>query len=76
MRVTIADDHQIIRVGLRSILHAESDIQVVAEATSCAEARTAVEQAKPDVAILDLNLPDGSGLSIVPALLEALTDAR
>jgi two-component system response regulator NreC len=76
MRVTIADDHQIIRVGLRSILQAEADIQVVAEATSAAEALATVEQAKPDVSILDLNLPDGSGLSIVPALLEASPETR
>jgi two-component system response regulator NreC len=76
MRVTIADDHQIIRVGLKSILQAEADIEVVGEATSCAEALTTVGQAKPDVSILDLNLPDGSGLGVVPALLEASPDTR
>jgi two-component system response regulator NreC len=76
MRVSIADDHQIIRVGLRSILQAEPDIQVVAEATSCAEALSTIELAKPDVAILDLNLPDGSGLAVVPALLETSPDTR
>jgi two-component system response regulator NreC len=76
MRVTLADDHQIIRVGLRSILQAEPDIAVVGEATSAAEAVTTVSQARPDVAILDLNLPDGSGLSVVPQLLEASPDTR
>jgi two-component system response regulator NreC len=76
MRVSLADDHQIIRVGLRSILQAEPDISVVAEATSAAEALATVSQVKPDVTILDVNLPDGSGLSIVPALLEASPDTR
>jgi DNA-binding NarL/FixJ family response regulator len=76
MRVTIADDHQIIRVGLRSILQAEPDIEVVGEATCCAEALSTIEQAKPDVTILDLNMPDGSGLAVVPSLLEASPETR
>jgi two-component system response regulator NreC len=76
MRVTVADDHQIIRVGLRSILQAEPDMEVVGEATNAREALDLIGREKPDVAILDLNLPDSSGLSIVPAILTSAPNTR
>lgn len=76
MRVTIADDHQIIRVGLASILRATGDIDVVGEATNCAEALALISATKPEVAILDINMPDGSGLSIVPSVLSTSPETR
>jgi DNA-binding NarL/FixJ family response regulator len=76
MRAIIADDHQIIRVGLSAILKSEPDIQVIGEATSAREALALVAREKPDVAILDLNFPDGSALAVVPELLLASPDTR
>ena len=76
MRAIIADDHQIIRVGLSAILGAEPDIQVIGEATSAREALALVAREKPDIAILDLNFPDGSALTVLPDLLAASPDTR
>ena len=76
MRAIIADDHQIIRVGLSAILSSESDIQVVGEATSAREALALALREKPDVAILDLNFPDGSALGVLPELTEGSPDTR
>ena len=76
MRAIIADDHQIIRVGLSAILGAEPDIQVIGEATSAREALALVAREKPDIAILDLNFPDGSALTVLPDLLAASPATR
>jgi two-component system response regulator NreC len=76
MRVIIADDHQIIRVGLSAILASEPDIEVLGSAASASEALTLCVSEKPDVAILDLNFPDGSGLGIVPRILLASPETR
>ncbi len=65
MRLTITDDHQIVRVGLRTILEAEADIQVVGESASAASALATIVAARPDVALLDVSLPDGRGLTVV-----------
>ena len=64
MRVAIVDDHAVVREGLRHALQARS-IEVVAEAKSIHEAMAFIAQANPDAALIDLNLPDGSGLEIV-----------
>jgi DNA-binding NarL/FixJ family response regulator len=64
MRVLIADDHPIIRKGLRTILQSRSDIVVCGEAESAKEARTKAQLLKPDLMILDLSLSDSSGLTL------------
>lgn len=64
IRVFLLDDHDVVRLGLRSLLELEPDIEVVGEARTCAEGRTAIESLRPDVAILDVNLPDGSGIEV------------
>jgi DNA-binding NarL/FixJ family response regulator len=76
MRVVIADHHQILRVGLRVVLEQSGDIRVVGEASNGLSALSLVALEQPDVAILDLNLPDGSGLALVPALLAAAPALR
>jgi len=68
LRITLADDHRIIRIGLRAILEDHSDIVVVGEAETAQGALEVVRAQQPDVAIIDLNLPDGFGLSVVPAM--------
>ena len=62
IRVLLADDHALVRDGLRAVLARETDIQVVGEAADGREALAAAETAKPDVAVLDLSMPLLNGL--------------
>ncbi|HEY6398694.1 MAG TPA: response regulator transcription factor [Solirubrobacteraceae bacterium] len=66
VRVVIADDHSVVRRGLRQLLEAEGDFEVVAEAGDIAGARRYVRGHHPDVLVLDLNMPEGSSLEAVP----------
>ena len=67
--IVIADDHQVVRSGLRMLLDAEEDLEVVAEAGDVDSAARAVLGYKPDVVVLDLNMPGGSSLSAIPKML-------
>ncbi|WP_051472197.1 response regulator transcription factor [Patulibacter minatonensis] len=69
LRVALADDHEVVRRGLRLVLESESDIRVVAEAGSAEAARRAVLGHKPDVLVLDLNMPGESSLDAIPRML-------
>jgi two-component system response regulator NreC len=74
--VVLADDHEIVREGIRMVLESEPDIEVVAEA---GDAESAVRYAlghKPTVLVLDLNMPGGSGLDAIPQIGEASPDTR
>src|SRR5678815_2547200 len=64
IRVFLLDDHEVVRRGLQDLLEAEDDIQVVGEAGLAAEAIRRIPAARPDVAILDGRLPDGSGIDV------------
>ena len=66
VRLVIVDDHSIIRQGLRTMLEREGDLEVVAEASTPAEARAAVREHRPDVVLLDLKLgeDDDAGLAV------------
>ncbi|MDA8269618.1 MAG: response regulator transcription factor [Actinomycetota bacterium] len=64
IRVFLVDDHQVVREGVRRLLEADGDITVVGEAGTAADAVTGVEAALPDVAVLDVRLPDGDGISV------------
>ncbi len=66
--VLLADDHELIREGLRRAFEREDDFKVIAEAASVAEAIAVGCKVDPTVAIVDLRLPDGTGLDIVRAL--------
>ena len=64
IRVFILDDHEIVRTGLRSLFEAEDDFDVVGEAATTAEALDRIPPTHPDVALLDVRLPDGNGIEV------------
>jgi DNA-binding NarL/FixJ family response regulator len=68
IRALIVDDHPILRSGLRTVLSCSGDIEVVAEAGSHEEALLALERTEIDVVVLDIDLPDVSGLDTLPAI--------
>lgn len=64
IRVFLLDDHEVVRRGLKGLLEAEGDITVIGESNSAAEAARRIPALRPDVAILDGRLPDGSGVEV------------
>jgi two-component system, NarL family, response regulator DevR len=64
IRVYLLDDHEIVRQGLRTLLESTGDIEVVGESGSAQEAAHRIPSLKPDVAVLDGRLPDGSGIEV------------
>jgi len=68
LSVLLVDDHEVVRIGLRGLLMAQSDMTVCGEASTVAEARAAIEALKPDVVLLDLTLGDESGFSLLRSL--------
>ena len=64
IRVFLLDDHEVVRRGLADLLQAEGDIEVVGESGSAQEASRRIPALRPDVAILDGRLPDGSGIDV------------
>ncbi len=64
IRVFLLDDHEMVREGVRSLLESDEEIEVVGEAATAAEALTRIPLAKPNVAILDVRLDDGSGIEV------------
>ena len=73
-RVFLVDDHEIVRVGIRELLSASPDLEVVGEAASVTEALTMVPATNPDVAVLDVRLPDGNGIELCRELMSRLPD--
>ena len=57
IRVLLADDHHIVRAGIRQLLESAKDIQVIAEAGDGEEAQALIQKHKPDVAVLDIQMP-------------------
>ena len=70
-RVLICDDHEVVREGLRTLLSRRQDIAVIGEAGTMQEAIDTAAKAKPDVVIMDVRLPDGSGVEACRAIREA-----
>ncbi|MFD9705794.1 response regulator [Lentzea sp. NPDC059081] len=68
VRVLLVDDHEVVRRGLREMLDDEEDISVIAEAGSVDEAIARAQRTPPDVAVVDVQLPDGSGVDLCRSL--------
>jgi len=72
IRVFLLDDHEIVRRGVRELLEREPDLRVIGEAGTAAEALARVPALRPDVAVLDVRLPDGNGVEVCRELRSAL----
>lgn len=70
IRLVLADDHPVVREGLRGMLAAERDLEVVGEAGSGTEAVTLAFSVRPDVILMDLRMPDGDGVTAISRLHE------
>ena len=75
-RVLIADDHAIVRAGLRALLAEEPEFELVGEAVGGYEAIQLVEQTQPDVLILDLSMPDLDGISVTRKIKPLFPDLK
>jgi DNA-binding NarL/FixJ family response regulator len=64
IRVLLADDHHMVRAGIRELLEGAGDVQVIAEAGDGEEAQSLIERQKPDVAVLDIQMPKASGIEV------------
>jgi DNA-binding NarL/FixJ family response regulator len=76
VRVFLLDDHEVVRRGLRDLLEAEDDITVVGEAGTAEEALNRVPATQPDVAVLDVRLPDGDGIEVCRELRSLFPELR
>ena len=76
IRVLVVDDHPIVRDGLRGLLNAQADMEVVGEVGDARETLVLAERLRPDIVLLDLNLPGGGGLPIIHALKEKARETR
>jgi DNA-binding NarL/FixJ family response regulator len=76
IRVVLADDHPVFAAGLRAVLDAEADLAVVAVAATGREAVEAASAHEPDVAVLDIQMPDGDGLWVCARLRSAGSATR
>jgi two-component system, NarL family, response regulator NreC len=76
IRIVIADDHAVVRRGLRQVLEAASGFEVVAEAATLDDARRYVRGHHPDVLVLDLNMPGGSSLEHIPNVRAEAPDTQ
>jgi DNA-binding NarL/FixJ family response regulator len=72
IRVFLLDDHEIVRMGVRDLLEAEPGITVVGEAGTASSALARIPALRPDVAVLDVRLPDGDGVSVCREIRSAM----
>jgi DNA-binding NarL/FixJ family response regulator len=72
IRVFVLDDHEVVRSGVRGILAAEPDIEVTGEAGTAAAALARIPALRPDVAVLDVRLPDGDGIAVCREIRSAV----
>ncbi|MDH6143243.1 MULTISPECIES: response regulator [Kitasatospora] len=76
IRVFLLDDHEVVRRGVRELLSGEADIEVVGEAGTAAEALSRIPAVLPDVAVLDVRLPDGNGVEVCREVRSRHPDVR
>jgi DNA-binding NarL/FixJ family response regulator len=73
-RIFLLDDHEVVRRGVQELLSMEDDLEVVGEASTAAEALTRIPVVAPDVAILDVRLPDGDGIEVCREIRSTLPE--
>lgn len=76
IRLMLVDDHDIVRVGLKTFLDGESNLKVIAEAGTGSEAIGLIEQASPDVVIMDISMPGVDGIEATRRIKEGYPDCR
>jgi two-component system response regulator NreC len=76
IRILIADDHAILRSGLKMLINAQADMEVVSEASDGDRATNATRDARPDVALLDLTMPRSGGMRALEAIARCCPDTR
>ncbi|WP_042364525.1 response regulator [Streptacidiphilus neutrinimicus] len=74
IRVFLLDDHEVVRRGVHDMLDAEPGLEVVGEAATCAQALARIPALRPDVAVLDVRLPDGDGITVCRELRSQLPE--
>lgn len=75
-RITLSDDHPIMLAGLRNLIESESDFELVGEATNGSAALKLIREQKPDVAILDISMPELNGIMVARKLAEELPQVK
>ncbi|MBK0867929.1 response regulator transcription factor [Saccharopolyspora sp. HNM0986] len=75
-RIALVDDHEVVRRGIADLLEDETDFEIVADVGSVREALVRLPRANPDVAVLDVRLPDGNGIELCRELLTILPGVR
>ena len=68
IRIFLVDDHEVVRRGIADLINAEDDLEVVGEASTARQAVARVAATLPDVAVLDVRLPDGNGIDVCRAI--------
>ena len=76
IRIFIADDHALLRSGVRLLIDAQDDMEVVGEAGDLLQTKRELAAARPDVLTLDLTMPGGSGMAIISAIRRAFPEIR
>jgi two-component system, NarL family, response regulator DevR len=76
IRVFLVDDHEVVVEGVRSVIEGANDLTVVGQASTVADALTRIGATRPDVVVLDLHLPDGTGLDVCRSLRRDSAVAR
>jgi two-component system, NarL family, response regulator DevR len=76
IRILIVDDHEVVRLGLRILFEDEADLEVVAEAGDAQQALLEAERHRPQVAVVDINLPGRSGLEVCREIRQRYPDTR
>jgi two-component system, NarL family, response regulator NreC len=76
VRILIVDDHAVVRSGLRLLLQAEEGLEPVGEAGTAREAVFEARELKPDVILMDVVMPDGNGLDVIPTLLRERPETK
>jgi DNA-binding NarL/FixJ family response regulator len=74
--VFLLDDHEVVRRGIRDLLEAEDDLEVVSEAATAGEALGRIKLSNPDVAVLDVQLPDGDGIEVCRDIRSEFPEVR